>query len=241
MNSWDLRKLIKITWASLSISSVSSVACTYMWSNGVGTVSIHMTRKISCTFVNIWEMTGFQSRFLEYDTCINLLILNIGCISFSCFRVGLKIFIFYHWSKILRQGWLLYRNKQKNKQTNQEGTYKSNKQTKKQKKPTFLKVITRQLPVQFRPSPLNPNKQVHTKDPFVFWQEAFRWQSWVSFWHSSISKKKGREKNNYAAVVAIIVTNQLLIQTKPKFPLQRNLSLNAIPNCSRVLAVKDRP
>ena len=47
----------------------------------VGTISIHMTRKISCTFVNIWEMTGFQSRFLEYDTwlCINLLILNIEC------------------------------------------------------------------------------------------------------------------------------------------------------------------
>ena len=98
------RKLIEITWASLSISSVSSVACTYMWSNGVGTVSIHMTRKISCTFVNIWEMTGFQSRFLEYDTCINLLILNIESISSSCFQLGLKIFIFYHWSKILRQG-----------------------------------------------------------------------------------------------------------------------------------------
>ena len=38
-------------------------------------------------------------------------------------------------------------------------------------------------------SPLNPNKQVHTKDPFVFWQVAFRWQLWVFFWHSSISKK----------------------------------------------------
>ena len=137
-------------------------------------------------------------------------------------------------------------SEQTKKQTNQPRRNvqikQTNKQTNKQtKKLTFLKVITRQLPVQFRPSPLNPNKQVHTKDPFVFWQEAFRWQSWVYFWHSSISKKKGREKNNYAAVVAIIVTNQLLIQTKPKFPLQRNLSLNAIPNCSRVLAVKDRP
>ena len=98
------RKVIKITWASLSISSVSSVACTYMWSNCVGTVSIHMTRKISCPFVNIWEMTGFQSRFLEYDTCINLLILNIESISSSRFQLGLKIFIFYHWLKILRQG-----------------------------------------------------------------------------------------------------------------------------------------
>ena len=82
------RKVIKITWASLSVSSVSSVACTYMWSNCVGTVSIHMTRKISCTFVNIWEMTGFQSRFLEHDTCINLLILSIECISSSCFQLG---------------------------------------------------------------------------------------------------------------------------------------------------------
>ena len=40
---------------------------------------IHMTRKISCTFVYVWEITGFQSQFLEYDTCINLLILNTEC------------------------------------------------------------------------------------------------------------------------------------------------------------------
>ena len=31
-------------------------------------------------------MTGFQSRFLEYDTCINFLILNIECDS-CCYRV----------------------------------------------------------------------------------------------------------------------------------------------------------
>ena len=81
LNNWDWKKLFTITPARFSISRVSSVACTYMWSNGVGTVSIHMTRKISCTFVNIWEMEGFQTRFLEYDTCINL-ILNIEC--YSC-------------------------------------------------------------------------------------------------------------------------------------------------------------
>ena len=46
-------------------------------------------------------MTGFQLRFLEYDTCINLLILKIECIILSCcFQVGLRIFIFYHWSKM---------------------------------------------------------------------------------------------------------------------------------------------
>ena len=32
---------------------------------------------IICKFVNIWEITGFQSQFLEYGICINLLILNI--------------------------------------------------------------------------------------------------------------------------------------------------------------------
>ena len=85
-NSWDCmyrkssndfsghwRKLIKITEASLSISSVSSVACTYMWSNGVGTVSIRMARKISSTLVNIWDIKGFW----EYDAYITLLILNV--------------------------------------------------------------------------------------------------------------------------------------------------------------------
>ena len=93
------RKLIKITEASLSISSVSSVACTYMWSNGVGTVSIRMARKISSTLINIWDIKGFW----EYDAYINLLMLNVECIYSSCFPVGGRIFIFFHWWKILRQ------------------------------------------------------------------------------------------------------------------------------------------
>ena len=92
------RKLIKITEASLSISSVSSVACTYMWSNGVGTVSIRMARKISSTLINIWDIKGFW----EYDAYINLLMLNVECILSSCFQVGWRIFIFFHWWKILR-------------------------------------------------------------------------------------------------------------------------------------------
>ena len=116
------RKVIKITWASLSISNVSSVACTYMWSNCVGTVSIHMTRKISCTFVNIWEMIGFQSQFLEYDTFINLLILSIECISSSCFQSG--SFFFFLVKNIKARVTTL------SKQTNREGTYKINKQLK---------------------------------------------------------------------------------------------------------------
>ena len=98
MNGWDWRKLIKITWASLSISGVSSVACTHMWSNGVGTVSIHMTRKIFCTFVNIWKMKGFQSRFLEYDTCINPLSLIIKCESCLQRVVG-------HYVLLKRESW----------------------------------------------------------------------------------------------------------------------------------------
>ena len=118
------RKVIKITWASLSISSVSSVACTYMWSNCVGTVSIHMTRKISCTFVNIWEMTGFQSRFLEYDTCVNLLIWNTECISSSCSQLGLRIFHFLPLVKNIKA-----RVTTLSKQTNKQGRKVQIKQT----------------------------------------------------------------------------------------------------------------
>ena len=103
-----------------------------------------------------------------------------------CLQVGSRIFILYHWSKILR-------SKQTNQPTKKERANWTNKQTDKSKL-TFLKVIASQLPVQLRPSPLNPNKQVHTKDPFVFWQVAFRWQSWVFFWHSSISKKMGKKR-----------------------------------------------
>ena len=103
-----------------------------------------------------------------------------------CFQVGSRIFILYHWSKILR-------SKQTNQPTKKERANWTNKQTD-ESKLTFLKVIASQLPVQLRPSPLNPNKQVHTKDPFVFWQVAFRWQSWVFFWHSSISKKMGKKR-----------------------------------------------
>ena len=112
-----------------------------------------------------------------------------------CFQVGLRIFIFFHWSKVLGRGNCFIKT---NKQTNRVGrnVQIKEKKTKQTNTPeiTFLKVITRQLPVQFRPSPLNPNKQVHTKDPFVFWQVAFRWQSWVFFWHSSISKKMGKKR-----------------------------------------------
>ena len=84
-------------------------------------------------------------------------------------------------------------SKQTNQPTKKERANWTNKQTD-ESKLTFLNVIASQLPVQLRPSPLNPNKQVHTKDPFVFWQVAFRWQSWVFFWHSSISKKMGKKR-----------------------------------------------
>ena len=142
-----------------------------------------------------------------------------------CFQVGSRIFILYHWSKILRQGWLLYQNKQISRLRRNVQI----KQTNRRKQTNIFNVIARQLPVQLRPSPLNPNKQVHTKDPFVFWQVAFRWQSWVFFWHSSISKKMGKKRKilqpkwfhesdntfifNFYKMkkLAIIVTNELFI------------------------------
>ena len=129
-----------------------------------------------------------------------------------CFQVGLRIFIFFHWSKVLGRGNCFIKT---NKQTNRVGrnVQIKEKKTKQTNTPeiTFLKVITRQLPVQFRPSPLNPNKQVHTKDPFVFWQVAFSWQSWVFFWHSSISKKIG--KKNSTTVVVTRVRCTFVIRT----------------------------
>ena len=82
------REVIKITWASLSISSVSSVACTYMWSNCVGTVSIHMTRKIflpirqylrnhrlSITILGAWYM--YKPPYFEHWVHF-ILLLSIG-------------------------------------------------------------------------------------------------------------------------------------------------------------------
>ena len=62
----------------------------------------------------------------------------------SCFQVGLGIFILYRWSKIPKQGELLYQNKQ----TNQPRRNAQIKQTKEQtntSKLAFLKVITSQL------------------------------------------------------------------------------------------------
>ena len=50
------RKAIKFTCTITSVPSISRVAFTYMWSNGICATSIHMTRVISFTFVNIWEI-----------------------------------------------------------------------------------------------------------------------------------------------------------------------------------------
>ena len=57
-----LRKAVKFTCTITSVPSISRVAFTYMWSNGICATSIHMTRVISFTFVNIWEIKDERKR-----------------------------------------------------------------------------------------------------------------------------------------------------------------------------------
>ena len=55
---------IKLTRAVLSISSISRLTFTYMWSKGVIALSFHMTGVISFTLINIWEtLTAFCTLF----------------------------------------------------------------------------------------------------------------------------------------------------------------------------------
>ena len=51
---------IKFTCAVLSISSISSVTLTYMWSKGVRACSIHVTRVTSFTLVNICKIISIK-------------------------------------------------------------------------------------------------------------------------------------------------------------------------------------
>ena len=54
------REEIKFTCAVFSISSISSVKLTYMWSKGVRACSIQVTRVISCALVNICKIINIK-------------------------------------------------------------------------------------------------------------------------------------------------------------------------------------
>ena len=54
------------------------------------------------------------------------------------------------------------------------------------------------LPVHDLPFPKNPGLQLQVKEPTVFVQFAFLSQSWLSSWHSFMSKK---DKNQYRIIV----------------------------------------
>ena len=54
------REEIKFTCAVCSVSSISSVTLTYMWSKGVHACSIHVTRVISFTLVNICKIINIK-------------------------------------------------------------------------------------------------------------------------------------------------------------------------------------
>ena len=57
----------RITCAILSISSISRLTIAYIWSNGVGAVCILMTRVVSLTLINVYEITDEQKmEFLNY-------------------------------------------------------------------------------------------------------------------------------------------------------------------------------
>ena len=54
------------TCAVLSISNVSRLTVAYMWSNDVGAVCILMTRVVSFTLVNVYEITYYKMEFQNY-------------------------------------------------------------------------------------------------------------------------------------------------------------------------------
>ena len=54
------REEIKFTCAVCFVSSISSVTLTYMWSKGVHACSIHVTRVISFTLVNICKIINIK-------------------------------------------------------------------------------------------------------------------------------------------------------------------------------------
>ena len=57
----------QITSAILSISNISRLTIAYMWSNGVGAVCILMTRVVSLTLINVYEITDEKKMgFLNY-------------------------------------------------------------------------------------------------------------------------------------------------------------------------------
>ena len=65
---------IKFTCAVLSISSISSMTLTYMWSKGVHACSIHVTGMIFFTLVNIWETVNtFCTLFLSTNVFLAVL------------------------------------------------------------------------------------------------------------------------------------------------------------------------
>ena len=56
----------EFTCAILSISSISGLTNAYMWSIGVGAVCILMTRLVSFTLVNVYEITDEKMGFQHY-------------------------------------------------------------------------------------------------------------------------------------------------------------------------------
>ena len=56
----------EFTYAILAISSISRLTIAYRWSTGVGAVFILMTRVLSFTLVNVYEITDEKMGFQNY-------------------------------------------------------------------------------------------------------------------------------------------------------------------------------
>ena len=69
----------EFTCAILSTSSISRLTIAHMWSNGVGAVCIFMTRVLSFTLVNVYEITDKK----KWDFKI---MQKLRCISHNCVK-----------------------------------------------------------------------------------------------------------------------------------------------------------
>ena len=70
---------INFTCAVLSISSISSVTLTYMWSKGVHACSIHVTRVISFTLVNICKIINIKKKNCNWEKVAEQILVFLSC------------------------------------------------------------------------------------------------------------------------------------------------------------------
>ena len=167
------------TCAALTVSIKSRLAFTKIGSVGVRADSIHVTRVISFTFVNIWETTyifalHYVCHFKNERTLsrvITLIIIHN--------KTVFLFFVFYEldiWNVYFITNISVYQTMVR------RCSRKANR--------TIKNIVAKKLnsPEQFCPFPVYPAWHWHACDPRVFMHVAFTWQEWFPL-HSLISVK----------------------------------------------------